>query len=90
MKIVLNRTYGGFGLSIHALALYAMRTGHRFLYDVPRDDPDLIAVVEHLGSEANNDYSCLEVIEMPDGTEYVIVAHDGLESALEKGHYWPS
>lgn len=42
-------------------------------YAVDRDDPDLIAVVEELGSErASGDFAELEIVDIPDGIQYEI------------------
>lgn len=87
MKIILNRCYGGFDLSTHALA-YLKQIG----WDVEdsiddskalRVHPDLIKVVEDLGSEASTWLSNLQIIEIPDDTtDYYISNYDGYETVL--------
>lgn len=106
-KIVLNNSYGGFGLSHAAMLRLAQLKGidvypeHRYGYYIywlepiaegktrkngktfeapDRTDPDLVRVVEELGSEANDDYSDLVVSEIPSGTLYRICEYDGKES----------
>jgi len=111
MKVVINRCFGGFGLSDEAMMLYGHKKGKqlyryksdmhenitminepdRFLTfyfsepnltnwpedktlcvadcDIPRDDPDLVSVVEELGNRASGQYAKLSVVEIPDGIE---------------------
>lgn len=90
MKVVINRCWGGFGLSNEALALYKERTGKSdiWVWDIPRTDLDLIAVVEELGEDANSSMSCLKVIEIPDNVEWEIQDYDGIESVVEKHRAW--
>ena len=93
MKVVINRCFGGFGLSDAAVEAYFARKGkavdpdfrHR---DVPRDDPDLVAVVEELGKKAYGDYAELKVVEVPDGTDWFIDEYDGLEHVAEQHQTW--
>ncbi len=57
---------------------------------VPKDraDPKLVQVVEELGRAAGDSYSMLEVIEIPDGIEWEILACDGYETVHEKHRSW--
>jgi len=57
-------------------------------YDIPRDDPDLIRVVEELGEEANGKYAELKIVEIPDDVEWVIQEYDGYEWVAEKHRTW--
>lgn len=140
MKLVINKCYGGFGLSNKAESAYLKKQGkeaffynqvefahqngkniyeriddgsgssfsHTLIldlgetfsgelpadaywsyYDLERDDPDLISVVEELGEEeASGDCSKLQVVEIPDGIEYEIDDYDGLESIHESHRSW--
>lgn len=62
---------------------------HRFSeYDVERDDPILVEVVKELGSEANGWAAQLEVVEIPDGTNWQLDEYDGRESVEEVHQRW--
>ena len=132
MKIVINRCYGGFGLSVEArkrliasgsslikkmaiaeycgdstlvrtmsdagdgfttdaLSLALYKDGFAFVDDVRREDrnaPDLVSLVEELGSLANGRYAELGVVEIPDGVEWEISEYDGVETVEEKHRSW--
>ena len=57
-------------------------------FDIPRDDPDLVAVVEELGKKAAGDYAALKVVEIPDGAAWEIAEYDGLEHVAESHRTW--
>ncbi|WP_449411125.1 hypothetical protein [Methylobacterium komagatae] len=137
-KIVINKCFGGFGLSDAALYRYAERKGltlypekglcntitywtvpperrpvtlegeafyaasmeeraasndahsantlyHR---DIPRDDPDLVSVVEDMGDAANGTYAKLKVISIPADAQWEIDDYDGSESIHEVHRTW--
>jgi hypothetical protein len=135
MKIVINRCFGGFGLSDAAMYAYAERKGLTLypektctlfttywtvppeqrpqeidwvsstqeeraannkavsdakLYDreIPRNDPDLVAVVEQLGDTASDKYAQLRVVEIPDDVEWKIDEYDGSEHIAEVHRTW--
>jgi len=149
MKIVINRCYGGFGLSHKAVMRYAELKGIKLypffdditkqvygeratldnpevmvsytlvpieeynmilaedekkplgadryansnaLYfseiNIPRTDPDLITVIKELGEEANDRFSKLAIIEIPDDIEWEISEYDGWETVEEKHRSW--
>lgn len=139
MKLVINKCYGGYGLSIKAVKellkrkkqkawFYEMDTSspaskriwnrvsektsifircvakdlgpqatdseinkapHLHYFSFPgRADPDLIAVVEKLGKEANGTCADLKIVEIPDGVDYEIEEYDGMESVHEKHRSW--
>ena len=71
------------------LALSKART-EETLEQVPKDraDPKLVQVVEELGGAAGDSYSMLEVIEIPDGIEWEILACGGYETVHEKHRWW--
>ena len=82
-KVVLNNCYGGFGLSDKALELIAKRkntTDRISHWSLQRDDKDLIAVVEELGTAAEGRCSELIILEFDEGVEYDISEYDGSES----------
>jgi len=119
MKIIVNRCYGGFGLSDAAyerlielgIPLVEYKEGrtedhtHQILkrdeksaftdqayWDTwtreERTHPLLVQVVEELGKAANNSYSDLEVIEIPDDVEWQVEEYDGREWIAEKHRTW--
>lgn len=88
-KVVINTCYGGFGLSAFAVDKMEER-GYKvdryefgsFLDDnIPRHNPDLIAVVEELGEDANGFCAELTIVEF-DGNVYRIDEYDGYESVI--------
>lgn len=139
-KVVVNRRFGGFGLSDAAHYAYASRKGLTLypepldgctgiitywtvppearptellgkeweaatedqrkaaneaysaaqIYDkdLPRDDPDLVAVVELLGPAANGEFAQLDVAEIPADVEWYIHEYDGSEYVAEKHRTW--
>ena len=91
MKIVLNKCFGGFGLSHEAkMEIFKRKNIEVFPYiaddssfssDSNRGDKDLVAVVEKLGSEASGPHASLKVVDIPDGAEWEISDYDGIETA---------
>ncbi len=59
-----------------------------FLRDIPRDDPQLLALFEEMGQEAAGAVCHLKVVEIPDGVEWQIEKYDGLEWVAEKHRIW--
>ena len=128
-KVVINKCYGGFGLSEKATMRYAELKGIKLYsesdgffkkyylcepeefhklhkearetgihtksnemyfnqYDIKRDDPILIQVVEEFGEEVNDGYSELKIVEIPSDLDYEIQNYDGLESIHERHSVW--
>jgi len=58
------------------------------LKELDRNDPDLIAVIEEIGEMANTSVSDIQIIEIPDGVEWVIEEYDGVEWVSEKHRIW--
>lgn len=56
--------------------------------DVPRDNADLVAVVEQLGNEASGQCAELGIVEIPDGAEWSIEEYDGNEHVAESHRIW--
>jgi hypothetical protein len=56
--------------------------------DIPRDDPDLVAVVESLGTEANGRHSELKIVTVPDDVDWYIEEYDGIEKVAERHQTW--
>ena len=90
MKIVINSDYGGFGLSKEAIKLYNERSETKIEHDwdVERDDPILVQVVEELGEEAEDAFAALKIVEIPDGIDWDIEEYDGMEWIAEVHRTW--
>ena len=102
MKIVINDDFGGFGLSKMAIESYASRKGltlgkwnQTYGYyddfidrDIPRNDKDLVEIVESLGNLANGFCASLRIVEIPDGVEWHISEYDGIEHVAENHRTW--
>lgn len=131
MKLVINRCYGGFGLSRDAqlalvgcphIELYEPKEYYggiegwekKFADDRARGDrlfgitlhngkvvsdehrrdaartcPRLIEVVEKMGEKAAGPHAELEIVEIPNGVDYVIDEYDGIEHIAEAHRTWP-
>ena len=95
-KVVINRCYGGFSLSLEAKSMYMERTKHiskpRHFYadtSIERDDPDLIAVIESLGLKASSGrFAKLKIITIPDDVDWEVKDYDGTEWIAEKHRTW--
>ena len=85
MKVVINRCYGGFGLSEKAMRFLGVGSEWP---DIARDDPKLVECVEKLGEEANDTYAELKVVEIPDDINWEIGEYDGLEWVEEVHRRW--
>ena len=83
-KIVINRCYGGFSLSYDALQALGIESE----YDIERDDPKLVAVVESMGDKATGRDSNLKIVEIPDDVQYFIDEYDGIECIRENHRVW--
>jgi hypothetical protein len=120
MKVVINRCFGGFGISNVAFeklltlkgiefdkvpAKWPMRGNDSDYYKAgsehsdatylseyefyeQRNDPDLIAVIEELGDDANGWASELAIVEIPDDVEWHIDEYDGREHVAENHRTW--
>jgi hypothetical protein len=99
-KVVVNRCYGGFGLSLAACVMAEVKglkidwydcnvlSRAKGVYRGSRHDPRLIAVIEELGIEASTgEYAQLEIIELK-GNSYRIEEYDGVET-LHEPHSMP-
>jgi len=91
IKIVVNRCYGGFGLSEEAykeLGLAWDGYGYKYNDLDKRSDPRLIEVIEKLGGMASSLLAKLQVVEIPDGVDWTISEYDGWETVEEKHRSW--
>ena len=57
-------------------------------YMIPRNDPNLVSVVEDLGEESWGVYSELKVVEIPDDVSWEILDYDGVEMVSEVRRFW--
>lgn len=140
-KIVINKCYGGFGLSDAAVVRYheikgvpmwvehdskygSLGISHYWLvpeservadlgdefyklpmeerqahnqkwseqtfsiYDLKRDDPVLVQVVEEMGQDASGRFAELKVVDIPDDVKWEIAEYDGMESVHEVHRIW--
>lgn len=90
LEIIINKCYGGFGLSEEALKLYNDKSGLKLKYDgsIPRDDLNLVQVVKELGQKANGLCADLKIVVIPDGISWCIEEYDGLEWVAEQHETW--
>ena len=71
---------GHAGDDIHYLSYYSLTED--------RADPDLVAIVELLGTEAGGSYSQLGIVEIPDDVKFHISEYDGFEHVAEDHRTW--
>ena len=57
-------------------------------WDIERNDPILVEVVEQLGDLADTRHTRLKVVEVPDDVKWYIHDYDGIESVYEKHRIW--
>ena len=75
MKVVINRCYGGFGLSKLALD----KLDKEYSHTIKRNDKNLVSVVEELQEKSNGGYADLKVVEIPNNHYWYIEEYDGIE-----------
>ena len=56
--------------------------------DLKREDLDLISTIEELKETTDGFASSLSIVEIPDGTDYVIQEYDGSEWIAERHETW--
>jgi hypothetical protein len=92
MKLVVNKCYGGFGVSKAVYDELGLKwDGYGYLYGTEfedRSNPQLVAAVEKLGPGASGALAKLKVVEIPDGIEWEIDEYDGFETVHEKHRSW--
>lgn len=86
VKVVLNRCYGGFSLSQKAMRMLGIQGD----WEIERDDPRLVQLVEELGQDVAGTFAHLVVGEAlihPD-FDWTIFDYDGMEriNYLPKEH----
>ena len=91
MKIVINKKFGGFGLSEVAFNRYKNESGNTDCkYDghINRADPILVSIVEELQEDSWGGFAELSVVEIPDGVDWEIEEYDGKEWIAEVHRKW--
>lgn len=90
MKVVINKCFGGFGLSEVAFIRYKNESGKSdiFYWEILRDDPILVSIVEELTEDSWGKFAELSVVEIPDDIEWQIENFDGIEHIAEKHQTW--
>jgi len=84
------RSYRSSGEPLNLFQTY-FSSDERFVLGCPtivRDDRDLVAVVEQLGTRANGPLATLEIVEIPDDVVWEIAECDGLEHVAEAHRTW--
>ena len=91
-KVVINGCFSGFALSEMAMTWIAERKRIKVadldVYDLARDDYDLVVTVEGLGTLADGPHAALRVVEIPADVEWEIMEYDGNEHVAEKHRTW--
>ena len=91
-KVVINACFGGFGLSEAALDEYKSLKGitdeNFWYYDIPRDCPVLVAMIEEQGTAADGQFSELKIVDVPDDVNWYIEEYDGNEHVAERHRTW--
>ena len=89
MKVVINKCYGGYGLSKKAYEFLGVEwDGYGYEYKEDRSNPDLVRCVETLKKDSEGPWSRLKVIEIPDDVEWHIEEYDGVEWVAEDHRTW--
>ena len=57
-------------------------------WDIERNDPVLVEVVEQLGDLVNTRHTRLKVVEVPDDVKWEINDYDGVEWVAEQHRTW--
>lgn len=92
-KIVINCKHGGFSLSPAAFEAYCAYAGHNpaqfSSWDIPRNCPILLHVIQHLGlGESSGAHCTLRIVEIPDDVKWFIAEYDGKEWVAEAHRTW--
>ena len=85
MKVLINTCYGGFSVSKEVYERMGKEyDGFGYAFDGERTNPDLISIVEEIGSErASGSCANLRVVDIPEeATDWRIDEYDGSESIV--------
>lgn len=86
-KVVINNSYGGFGLSKVARKRLTELGCTDDDFDISRHDLRLVQVVEELGKASWGKTAALSVVEIM-CPEYIIEEYDGLENIKTRDGRW--
>lgn len=89
-KIVINCDYGGFGISDECLAeLRKIHNNPKLkVWEIKRDDPELVRLVETMAEKSWGKYASLKIVEIPEDVDWVLVEYDGVEHIAERHRVW--
>ena len=89
MKVLINKSYGGFGLSSAVWDYLSIEVQYPWNMEISRSDLSLIAAVETIGlKESADEFAELKIVEIPNGVDYIIQKYDGIEWIAEKHRVW--
>lgn len=88
LPVYISTKYFGEVINIDKISSEDYREHFFYSDNVKRNDPVLIQVIEELGSEADSEYSNLEIVEIPDDVDFEISEYDGVERIHEKHRTW--
>jgi hypothetical protein len=90
MKVVINKSYGGFNLSDAALKRYNELSGYDRddAHTIAREDIYLVQVVEELGEKSWGHYAELKIVNVLDDINWTIEEYDGREWVAEVHRTW--
>ena len=89
MKVVINRCWGGYGLSKAAYKELGLKwDNYGYEFEDDRTNPALVACVEKLGQKASGPMANLVIVEIPDDVKWELDDYDGQESIHEKHRSW--
>ena len=57
-------------------------------WDIERNDPVLVKIVEELGGKSFGFAANLKIVEIPDDVNWEVVDYDGMEHIAEKHRTW--
>lgn len=57
-------------------------------YDIERNDPVLIQIIEEMGKDSWGPYAQLSIVEIPDDVDFVVEEYDGREWVAETHRTW--
>jgi hypothetical protein len=74
--------------AFHGINFYDKEGKYLSYYDVKRNDPKLVQVVEQLGEKSWGNFANLKVVDIPDGVTWELHEYDGIECVREIHRVW--